>query len=95
MNSNYIERKEKEGKRLYKKYYGSVFSKLTGAERAELFNNGYGIWDYEKKKGYHECTLDFDCGLSVAIGIEWHELEDELIIIEGTRLYDSQIGIIE
>ena len=95
MNSNCIERKEKEGKRLYKKYYGSALSELTGAERAELFNNGYSLWDYEKEKGYHECTLDFDCGLSVAIGIEWHELEDELIIIEGTRLYDSQIGIIE
>lgn len=95
MNSNYIERKEKEGKRLYKKYYGCVFSGLTGKERAELFNNGYMIWDYEKKKGYHECILDFDCGLSVAVGVMWHELEDELILIEGVSLYDSQLGIVE
>ena len=92
--SNYDLLTNEKNKELYKKYYGCIFSELAESQQKELLNNGFNIW-LESGNDADGCIIDFNCGLSAAGLILSNEIEVIYLVNENTRLYDSQLGIIE
>ena len=90
---NYDLLTNKKNKKLYKKYYSCVFSELAESQQNELLNNGFNIW-LESGSDAEGCIIDFNCGLSVSGSVLTSDCEVQYRAVDGFRLYDSQIGIL-
>ena len=93
ITSNYELLESKKDKDLYKKYYGLIFSDLAENQQNELLNNGFNVW-LENKSNTEGCIIDFNCGLSVSGSVLTSDCEVQYRAVDGFRLYDSQIGIL-
>ena len=91
---NYDLLTNKKNKKLYKKYYGLIFSELAESQQGELLNNGFDVWT-EGNKDNIGCIIDFNCGLSISGQVFINDCECVYLIDDNKKLYDSQIGIIE
>ena len=93
VTSNYELLKSKKDKDLYKKYYGLIFSDLAESQQGELLNNGFDVW-LENGRDAEGCIIDFYCGLSVSGLALINNCEVQYEVKNGSKLYDSQIGIL-
>lgn len=62
--SNYSILLNEESKRLYRRFVGRKFSKLTDNEKKELYKNGYCV-SAKSGREYTNCIVEFSCGLSL------------------------------